>query len=452
MESIESQLEKVLQGLSEVATHRCVWDDIDLDSDWYNSEIEICKVLCYSGHLFSELDEQREVRRLIEEGDRLSKEQKMMVTPSAESLIVRVTNAKEQWASTIRLLSVLTYEEEVQGDLSTRCLDRISTNLWHLQIYGNGLHMEPGLRRQTISHLKYMARHHRIDTTRPDFRRGDKIKSNSPKSKGTPTTKVRKTRAGQGLFAKNLQKAYNCTRYLGAYMEIWCPVTKDWIPKGEPVAAHIVPFSLGDDLAEDLFGNGTKLMDLRNGLYLHKDVEHAFDNAQMVILPIHNQNPLLIDRLFQVRVLDESLLTQTYGNGNYKWSDVHRQNLDFRDTHQRPARRYLYFHMLFAMIRLSIQQQRLSWARSLPELTSFPVWITKEEYLQKGILLNIVSVIGNADMENRIVEYIPSESPEPGCTSYVEFPESCAERSHESSEAILGWMEEYASLGCSDSE
>ena len=481
-DSIRSKLDNALAALSETTT-RCIWDPVDFDSDWYRSEVEICRALCYdlpenvefkvratqdtsgsgpladvlrkvakqqprnrSASLEEKVQCQGAVRKITERFDEQWEKLTERLGQQTQDLLELVQTALDQWSCTMYLLSILVDAEQVGPESSAKCMDRINLNLWHLQLHRNGLSMEPNLRKQTVSHLRFMAKQFKINTKQggQDNLHGA-ASTSTQKAAGTvgasPNSRVRKTRPGQAHFARMLADGYKCERYDGHHKERWCPVTKDWIPAAKTIAAHIVPFSLGDDLAQDLFGVGTTLMDIRNGLYLHEDVEAAFDNAQMVIIHNHTVDPP--GQILEAYVIDQTLLDKSYGEGKYKWEDIHKKKLQFRHgVPVRPARRYLYFHMLFAMIRLSIHQPP-NWVNSIPELTTWPMYPTNAEYLQRGILLNIVRVIGDPEVEEKLVNYIPRESP---LQSYSPFPVNTIQKSHETSAETLGWMSDYQGL------
>lgn len=405
-----------------------IWGDFDFESDWYRAEVEICHVLCQKFALVQypgiSMDKWETVKSdlsilrgrmqdLIEQVNKPHVDAPEM--QEAEAVKARIEIARKQWKLSASLLSWLEMFKIVnRTPTGTRCEDRINKMLWHLLIYRNGVDMSPDLRNMTTSHIQNMARLFRLN-------HGNRVVK--PKSTATDTSfgaktgagtgtvkKPRKTREGQSAFSQQLRKLYKCERYDGS--ERWCPVTQEWISAKQTIAAHIVPFGLGQDLAEQLFGKGISLMDSRNGIYLHEAVEDAFDNAQLAILPRQRDDGYIIEGSFEAVILDTKLLDQTYGDQDqYSWSDIHRRELDFRrGVYHRPARRFLYFHLLFAAVRLSLNP-RPGWAENFAHLLYQPAFPTNGDYLQKGILKNIAKVIGNSDVEQRVVDFIPAESP-----------------------------------------
>ncbi|KAJ4294285.1 hypothetical protein N0V90_007975 [Kalmusia sp. IMI 367209] len=446
--STQARLEKALSGLSDDSGRR-IWDPIDFDSEWYRAEVEICEALCDNAPGLAN-ETAKAVQKRMSEVDDQWKASKGNPRPQKEDMIQLVEAAKKQWMLTdVLLIELVGLNQLSEGAMVSKCHDRIGINLWHLQIHRNGLEIDPSLRTMTLSHLKCMAEKFKVNPNQggqvvtkeyvaaptPQDPRGSIVTSNP--------TRQRKTREGQAEFSRNLEKIYKCDRFEGPHKERWCPVTKDWIPAKQTTAAHIVPYSLGNVLAEDLFGYGTTLMDERNGLFLHEDVEKAFDNAQLVILL---DNAGHTGQSLQAYVIDEKLRSQSYGGGKYQWADVHESELDFRDgVTARPARRYLYFHMLFTVIRLSIYKPP-NWVNSLPKLTAWPMLPTNGEYLQRGILLNIVRVIGDPDIERRLKEYIPKEST---LQKLSPFPMKAPFTTHETSEEVMGWLTEMCELDAS---
>jgi hypothetical protein len=233
-------------------------------------------------------------------------------------------------------------------------------------------------------------------------------------------------RPGQADFKKALIKRYNCTRNAGS--ETWCPVTQAWIPLGankktQCTAAHIVPYSFGDRNFARVFGSKGGLMHVSNGIMLHKDVEQAFDNNKLVIVPtVENSEVWGPLTKFKSFVLDEQLMNGgTYGDNNqYQWSNVHDRILVFRNDFT-PHKRCLYFHILLTIMRKCIHQPA-HWAFNLEALMQNHFLITesesetgpviRDEAIGYSLIMKITSVIGNPDLVEKIKHVIPIEDVE----------------------------------------
>lgn len=109
-------------------------------------------------------------------------------------------------------------------------------------------------------------------------------------------------------------------------------------------------------------------------------------------------------------IFDRELRKKAYGNGKYLWKDIHNAELQFLNgVDARPGRRYLYFHMLLTVIRKSIYKPP-NWALDLENLFSGEIWATGGQYLEKGVISNIVRVVVNEQVENQIVKVVPMAS------------------------------------------
>lgn len=202
----------------------------------------------------------------------------------------------------------------------------------------------------------------------------------------------------------------------------WCPVLKDFIPKEKGSAAHIVPHSLGYELAKKIFAHDEIGKDLafspRNGLWMTKKVEAAFDDAQVIIVPVDTKNIDTTTEQYDLKlvVLDKTLLGAEkkdnmilnfkQGNGEgkkYYWHQVDGTTLNFREAKARPARRYLFFHYLYTAMRLSTQKPD-EYAERLGTLTAMGGnWATPGSYFEKGLM----------DMLSTKLQLQPSFSNEP---------------------------------------
>jgi hypothetical protein len=152
-----------------------------------------------------------------------------------------------------------------------------------------------------------------------------------------------------------------------------------------------------------MFGNAEKgkeiLWDTRNGLWICKTVEQAFDAGKAVIIPLKEPQDHWNDRVdrFKHVVLDKLLLEKgSFGDkGKYRWKDIHERELQFRNTN-RPARRYLYFHFVLTMLRRD-RYEPPGWAENTMTLVSGIIWATPGEYLRRSMLKRLAGLIGDID-------------------------------------------------------
>ncbi|KAM0802259.1 hypothetical protein BDR22DRAFT_887507 [Usnea florida] len=113
---------------------------------------------------------------------------------------------------------------------------------------------------------------------------------NKPQSSKKRSSKVQSHMRSQSITKYGARK--------GALTKdpLWCCITQRYWPQEEVRAAHLVPQSLGPELAEYVFGSGSGLrMDTSdNCLLMHISAERSFDNGNFVLLPVDaNETPIL---------------------------------------------------------------------------------------------------------------------------------------------------------------
>jgi len=155
------------------------------------------------------------------------------------------------------------------------------------------------------------------------------------------------------------------------------------------VAAHIVPYNIGENNAAYLFGESTHqdghVMCPQNGLPMLKFFKEAFDEGKFTIIPggdnLDEWKVTVLDKDF-ARLLDKDpLLPQ-----------IHGRVLEFK-TDFRPAKRYLYFAHLITTLRRQ-RYECTGWWRDVPPGIS-DVWATPGEYLRKSALIVLARRVGH---------------------------------------------------------
>ena len=165
---------------------------------------------------------------------------------------------------------------------------------------------------------------------------------------------------------------------------------KEWLP--EPTksptgkVAHILPHKIRS-AANMLLGSSSPsddvVWDTRNGMFMQANVEKAFDNRQIVIVPADNSSTDL-----KLIVVDPKLLHQSRKNfgSNYDWTKLDGTKLEFHNSN-RPGLRYLYFHYVVVLLSTLDQQPGEDRDRRLEALEpKDSIWATEGSYIQKGQL------------------------------------------------------------------
>lgn len=93
----------------------------------------------------------------------------------------------------------------------------------------------------------------------------------------------------------------------------------------------------GEDVAGELYS-------VRNGLILSAQMEKAFDNGQLSIVPSK-----LEPNEYELRVMDKGILKRAIPELNCTFFEVHGRKLQFLNNN-RPRRRFLYFHWIMCLI------------------------------------------------------------------------------------------------------
>ncbi|KAL9590212.1 MAG: hypothetical protein Q9203_000987 [Teloschistes exilis] len=159
--------------------------------------------------------------------------------------------------------------------------------------------------------------------------------------------------------------------------QIWCHVIGDWIWDSRQVkCAHIVPFSFNvKDLPYMFGGDEPPLESARNALMLHSSIKPAFDNGDIVIVPMS----------LQTTPTDTEVIT--------KFKDLDNRHLKFRNAN-RSARRYLYFTYALAWMNADREKYEGFKAKVPPG----SIWGSPDRpagYLRKSILRQLAHKVGD---------------------------------------------------------
>lgn len=183
----------------------------------------------------------------------------------------------------------------------------------------------------------------------------------------------------------------------------WCPVLHAFIPEDKGIAAHIFPHAIGYELAKTIINdreNGRDIVfDPRNGLWMAKAVEQAFDNAQVIIVPTDTENPDFENESYDLKlvVLNKELLEPKrsmilsfkHPDGTdriFRWTDVNERTLDFQGVDARPAKRFFFFNYLYTINRITEQKPKAHESRLETLRDMGRSWATPGSYLEQGLL------------------------------------------------------------------
>jgi hypothetical protein len=192
---------------------------------------------------------------------------------------------------------------------------------------------------------------------------------------------------------------------------VWCCITKEFLLPNNVVAAHIVPYNIGELQAEYIFGEpsdktGPHLMSPANCLIMHRDREAQFDDGMFSIIPIEGTNDLKV---------------VAFDHGIPEIKRIHGTVLEFRNDF-RPAKRYLYFAFVTALLRRQ-RHQVDGWWKSITDNRDVKMFATPQEYLRKSTLVTLAKRLGNL-ATTEAAEFARARQPPRGHSHAHPAPES----------------------------
>lgn len=217
-----------------------------------------------------------------------------------------------------------------------------------------------------------------------------------------PTTSRKRSSTQQSAMRKDAIQLYGSG--LGAPEgELWCPINKHYYTAQFMKAAHIVPASLGPELADYVFGtgSGSRLFRADNCLILHPFAKRAFDAGNFVVVPVDStEKPI---RRWKVRLVNSA--ARSMDIGTHKLFELDDKELEFK-TSFRPAARFFYYHFVLTLLR-NRRYRQPGWETSWEELRTKQPWATPGPYLRKSMLLALARQaddVAESDVETLFVE------------------------------------------------
>ena len=188
--------------------------------------------------------------------------------------------------------------------------------------------------------------------------------------------------------------------------ELFCAITDSWQRKEHMKAAHIFPYSHGEEIMSAIFGQESgksELFSPVNGIMMLDIAEEKFDKGYFVIIPLlpesatgkdiqswHDNNP----KDYMIRVINpngKSMNHSIHPSSNKTWNDLDGQKVQFKGNH-RPQARYLYFHYCRTILRRSwLAEQEPKLKDQLGKL----FWGTPGPYIKKTMLLAFIEEMGH---------------------------------------------------------
>lgn len=179
--------------------------------------------------------------------------------------------------------------------------------------------------------------------------------------------------------------------------ENFCNVMGVWVASGQAKLAHIVPYSWSCRELGHMFGSDQNpLKNPRNGLSMHKNIEEAFDNCWVVVVPLGSLKPVptrwkLV--LLNSAVKDLLFFRDRTEKKEWYWRDIDGRELKFNNDN-RPASRFLYLRYTLAIL----HAQDKGWSSLQTKCPPGQVWAKPDKptgYLRKSILVELGKRVGD---------------------------------------------------------
>lgn len=222
----------------------------------------------------------------------------------------------------------------------------------------------------------------------------------------------------QSSFRKKIIEFYGSAGGVEAPGEFWCPIMAEFLPKDQMGAAHIFPYSAGQEAMDNLFGRikgRSEMFEPENGLLISKVAEKNISLGFMAIVPNIPDGPTKEEQAewndakiksYKIEVINVKakgaqlrmppLWNDSDGN-RLHWSSQHGKVLQFKNDF-RPRARYLWWQWAISHLRKIWQD--LS-EHQVPEFKQHnqPYWGTVGSYVRSGPLSALAEEMG-ANFDN----------------------------------------------------
>lgn len=185
----------------------------------------------------------------------------------------------------------------------------------------------------------------------------------------------------------------------------WCCISGKTAGSRDVVAAHVVPYNMGEVNAEYLFGksgpsitNG-HIMSSRNGIPMMKRYARMFDDGRMTLVPVPGTTKI---RIIIFNALDPN------PTGTAK--QLHGTEVSFRNDF-RPNNHYLYYHYAISLLRRQ-RHAALGWWKTFSLYGPHTTWATPGQYLRQSSMLTLARDIGHLPPEEAKFFVAPPGLPE----------------------------------------
>ncbi|KAK0654247.1 hypothetical protein DIS24_g5365 [Lasiodiplodia hormozganensis] len=221
-----------------------------------------------------------------------------------------------------------------------------------------------------------------------------------------PILHKRKSRPGQAAWRKAALDFYDSARRIqdpknkdNILDQVWDPVRHVWAPSSRMRAAHILPYSLSNQVLNVIFGeeDAEHLFDIRNCILLSASVEQALDKGAFVFVPTAesiNKPDSPIE--YKLVLLEESYRPELVEfPGTTTWNDLDGTVLKFRND-CRPRQRYMYLNYASRII-AARKLKYESHSRTRLETTG-TAWVSPGKWIRNSMIREVARIVGDHQM------------------------------------------------------
>ena len=176
----------------------------------------------------------------------------------------------------------------------------------------------------------------------------------------------------------------------------WRPLLAGYYDSTNFIAAHIVPYRLGPEVVDYLFGagSGSRLNSPDNCMIIHRDAEHLLDNGSFVLMPADpSESPI---RSWKIRITNSAAINADVGRKYLR--ELDNKEVEWKNEN-RPAARFLYFHFVITLLR-NQRDRTPGWEKFLAELPTGKPFATMGPYLRKSTLMTLTRYARDLDAQN----------------------------------------------------
>ncbi|KAI1338592.1 hypothetical protein F5Y15DRAFT_386341 [Xylariaceae sp. FL0016] len=198
------------------------------------------------------------------------------------------------------------------------------------------------------------------------------------------------------VFRREVEEYYNTARrsYVGPSFnrqERFCAISGRWYLPYETGVAHLIRPDVGEKAANQLFGPRSywagHLMSPQNGIPMHEDYVHLFEEGKIIIVPAEDEGAL------KVHVLDRGLLEDDRHGRPDGNSQLHNRILKFpKETRHRPSMRYLYYSACVNIFRKQRREKKGWWKDHFDERWKLAL---KDERIRTSTLETVAVNMGH---------------------------------------------------------